>query len=45
MSGVPQFVSQWLSFLPEWMQAVFFYGVVALVLFISIILCLSLIHI
>ena len=41
MSGVPQFVSQWLSFLPEWMQAVFFYGVVALVLFISVILCMA----
>jgi NADH-quinone oxidoreductase subunit H len=38
MSGVPQFVSQWLSFLPAWMQAVFWYGVVALVLFITVIL-------
>ena len=41
MSGVPQFVSQWLSFLPSWMQAVFYYGVVALVLFISVILCMA----
>jgi len=41
MSGVPQFVSQWLPFLPSWMQAVFYYGVVALVLFISVILCMA----
>jgi NADH-quinone oxidoreductase subunit H len=41
MSGVPQFVSQWLAFLPSWMQAVFWYGVVALVLFISVILCMA----
>jgi len=41
MSGVPQFVSQWLSFLPAWMQAVFYYGVVALVLFITVILCMA----
>jgi NADH-quinone oxidoreductase subunit H len=41
MSGVPQFVSQWLSFLPPWMQAVFYYGVVALVLFITVILCMA----
>ena len=41
MSGVPQFVSQWLSFLPSWMQVVFWYGVVALVLFISVILCMA----
>ena len=38
MSGIPQFVSEWLSFLPPWMQAVFYYGVVALVLFITVIL-------
>jgi NADH-quinone oxidoreductase subunit H len=41
VSGVPQFVSQWLSFLPPWMQAVFWYGVVALVLFITVILMMA----
>jgi NADH-quinone oxidoreductase subunit H len=41
VSGVPPFVSQWLSFLPPWMQAVFWYGVVALVLFISVILVMA----
>ena len=41
MSGIPQFVSQWLSFLPQWMQAVFYYGIVALVLFITVILCMA----
>ena len=38
MSGIPQFVSEWLSFLPPWMQVVFYYGVIALVLFITVIL-------
>ena len=38
MSSVPPFVSEWLSFLPPWMQAVFWYGVIALVLFITVIL-------
>ena len=41
MSGVPQFVAQWLPFLPEWMQAVVYYGVVALVLFITVILSMA----
>jgi len=41
VSGVPQFVSQWLSFLPPWMQVVFYYGVIALVLFITVILCMA----
>jgi NADH-quinone oxidoreductase subunit H len=41
MSGVPQFVSQWLPFLPEWMQAVVYYGVVAAVLFITVILTMA----
>jgi NADH-quinone oxidoreductase subunit H len=41
MSGVPQFVTEWLSFLPPWMQAVFYYGVVALVLFITVILFMA----
>ena len=41
VSGVPPFVSQWLSFLPPWMQAVVWYGVVALMLFISVILMMA----
>jgi NADH-quinone oxidoreductase subunit H len=41
VSGVPQFVTEWLSFLPPWMQAVFYYGVVALVLFITVILMMA----
>jgi NADH-quinone oxidoreductase subunit H len=41
MSGVPQFVSQWLSFLPSWMQAVVYYGVIAVVLFITVILTMA----
>jgi NADH-quinone oxidoreductase subunit H len=41
MSGVPQFVTQWLPFLPPWMQAVFYYGVVALVLFVTVILFMA----
>jgi NADH-quinone oxidoreductase subunit H len=41
VSGIPQFVSQWLSFLPPWMQAVFYYGVIALVLFITVILVMA----
>ena len=38
MSTVPRIRRQLLSFLPQWMQAVVWYGVVALVLFISVIL-------
>ena len=41
MSTVPEFVASLLSFLPQWMQAVVWYGVVALVLFISVILMMA----
>jgi NADH-quinone oxidoreductase subunit H len=41
VSGAPDFVTNLLSFLPEWMQAVVWYGVVALVLFISVILAMA----
>jgi NADH-quinone oxidoreductase subunit H len=41
VSGIPEFVAQWLSFLPPWMQAVFYYGVIALVLFITVILLMA----
>src|SRR5690606_23413068 len=38
---IPEFASNLLSFLPEWMQATTWYGVVALVLFVSIILMMA----
>ena len=38
---VPEFVADLLSFLPHWMQAVVWYGVVALMLFISVILMMA----
>jgi NADH-quinone oxidoreductase subunit H len=38
---VPDFVADLLSFLPAWIQAVVYYGVVAVVLFISIILVMA----
>jgi len=41
MTGLPEFVTQWLSFLPSWMQAVVYYGVIALVLFITVILTMA----
>ena len=41
MTGIPEFVPQLLSLLPSWMQAVVWYGVVALVLFITVILCMA----
>jgi NADH-quinone oxidoreductase subunit H len=42
VSGVPQFVSDLLApFLPPWMQVVFWYGVIALLLFISVILIMA----
>ena len=41
MSTVPEFAASLLSFLPEWMQAVVWYGVVALILFISVILMMA----
>ena len=41
MNGIPEFVNTLLPFLPEWIRAVVFYGVVALILFISVILCMA----
>lgn len=41
MSGIPDFVNTLLPFLPEWIRAVVFYGVVALILFISVILTMA----
>ncbi len=41
MNGVPEFVNTLLPFLPEWIRAVVFYGVVALILFISVILTMA----
>jgi NADH-quinone oxidoreductase subunit H len=41
VSLVPDFVSQLLPFLPQWLQTVAWYGVVALVLFISVILSMA----
>ena len=41
MSGVPEFVQQLVPILPQWMQALVWYGVVALILFISVILCMA----
>jgi NADH-quinone oxidoreductase subunit H len=38
---VPTFVADLLSFLPEWVQAIVYYGVVALILFISVILFMA----
>jgi NADH-quinone oxidoreductase subunit H len=38
VSTVPEFAGDLLAFLPQWMQAVAWYGVVALILFISVIL-------
>jgi len=38
---VPEFVSELLSFLPVWVQAVVYYGVVALVLFVTVILMMA----
>jgi NADH-quinone oxidoreductase subunit H len=38
---MPEFVNTLLSFLPEWSRAVVFYGVIAVVLFISIILVMA----
>jgi NADH-quinone oxidoreductase subunit H len=40
-SVVPELVGQVLSFLPVWTQAIVWYGVVALVLFITVILCMA----
>lgn len=41
MNGVPEFVNTLLPFLPEWIQAVVFYGVVALILYVSVILTMA----
>ncbi|HEX7116244.1 MAG TPA: NADH-quinone oxidoreductase subunit NuoH [Steroidobacter sp.] len=41
MTVVPEFVSIWLAFLPQWAQAIAWYGVIAGVLFISIILVMA----
>jgi NADH-quinone oxidoreductase subunit H len=41
MTGVPEFAANLLSFLPQWMQAVVWYGVIALILFISVILMMA----
>jgi NADH-quinone oxidoreductase subunit H len=38
---VPEFAADLLSFLPAWIQAVVYYGVIAVVLFISIILVMA----
>ena len=38
---IPEFATNLLSFLPQWLQAVAWYGVVALILFISVILCMA----
>ena len=41
MNGIPEFVNTLLPFLPEWIRVVVFYGVVALILFISVILTMA----
>jgi NADH-quinone oxidoreductase subunit H len=41
VSGIPDFVNSLLSFLPEWIRAVVFYGVIALILYISVILTMA----
>jgi NADH-quinone oxidoreductase subunit H len=41
MNAMPEFATNLLSFLPQWAQAVVFYGVVAVVLFISVILVMA----
>jgi NADH-quinone oxidoreductase subunit H len=38
---VPDFVAELLSFLPSWIQAIVYYGVIAVVLFISVILFMA----
>jgi NADH-quinone oxidoreductase subunit H len=38
---IPEFAANLLSFLPEWMQAVVYYGVIAVMLFISVILVMA----
>jgi len=41
VSTIPEFVNTLLPFLPEWTRAVVFYGVIALILFISVILVMA----
>ncbi|HEY0685319.1 MAG TPA: NADH-quinone oxidoreductase subunit NuoH [Steroidobacter sp.] len=41
MSTIPDFVNTLLPFLPEWIRAIVFYGVVALILYISVILTMA----
>jgi NADH-quinone oxidoreductase subunit H len=41
VNGIPEFVNTLLPFLPEWIRAVVFYGVVAVILFISVILTMA----
>jgi len=41
VNGVPEFVNTLLPFLPEWIRTVVFYGVVAVILFISVILTMA----
>ena len=41
MNTIPEFVNTLLPFLPEWIRAVVFYGVVALILFVSVILTMA----
>jgi NADH-quinone oxidoreductase subunit H len=41
VNGVPEFVDKLLPILPQWVQAIVWYGVVALILFISVILCMA----
>jgi NADH-quinone oxidoreductase subunit H len=41
VNAVPEFVTNLLGLLPQWMQVVAWYGVVALMLFVSVILCMA----
>jgi NADH-quinone oxidoreductase subunit H len=41
VNGIPEFVNTLLPFLPEWIRAVVFYGAVAMILFISVILTMA----
>jgi NADH-quinone oxidoreductase subunit H len=41
VNPVPEFVGMLLAFVPVWVQTVVWYGVVALILFISVILCMA----
>jgi NADH-quinone oxidoreductase subunit H len=41
MTGVPEFAASLMTLLPQWMQAVVWYGVIALILFLSVILMMA----